>query len=419
MHEAANKMSNRLNKSAYQLGILIKAFGKADKAEQATTAVREVLESSDTNLDTEVFISLLNAWAESSRPDSVDQAFSIFRIMDEHPKCRELGIRPTTGAFCALLGCLANSNRKDAGQRAEMILNDFEQRHKAGDDSLRPNERAFTLAIEACLQAEDHERVNALLTRMEKSDIIISRKTYISILKYWSAFGSSAAAEYAERILLHMKHLAAAKGPLLTPDVYAYTLTLDAWTKSGDPSSYERIWKIYKQMIEENVEPNLVTFNSLIRHFSLSNDRQLVQRADSVLTSMENSKRPKIQPDQGHYYPVIKGYLSLGDADSATRVFVRSIQTYIKTKNPEAKPNSIIIDVVMQGWIKHDDLARGTALLDKMQELHEAKLLPDGPDERAYQTLLWAWKRSKLPEKRENIAKLEKRVAAFKRVGES
>ena len=407
-------MSNRLQRSAVQLSILIKAYGIADEADRATDVLKGVLESSDAALDAHVFITLINTWAESSQPDAIDQAAAVLRLMEEHPKCRELGIRPTTVAYCALLKCIAKSNRKDAGKKAEGILNEMEQRYQEGDEGVKPNELVFNLAIKANLQTDDLDSVDALLARMEKSGTKPSRRTYNNILEHWNAVGTVAAAEWAEQVLSHMKHMATTKSPNLSPDCYSYSIAMNTWSKSGDPSSSERMWKIYEQMLAENVEPNVVTYTTLIRHLSSSQKRELLQRADSLLTGMENSKHPDNKADHRQYAPVIKGWLSIGNADQATRVLVRSIKAYANSKNLDAKPNVVMIDMVIQGWIKNGDLVRATVLLDKMQELHDANILPEGPDERTYQTLLSAWNNSLHPKKEENMAKLNEKIAALR-----
>jgi len=204
-----------------------------------------------------------------------------------------------------------------------------------------------------------------------------------------------------------MKQLAKNKNPGLKPGVYSYDIVMNAWAKSDHSESGERMWRLYEQMRENNVEPTIVTFNTLITFLAKSKEREVLQRADSLLQSMEESKHSDIQPDYRHFVPVIKGWLSIGDVDGATRVLFRQVQTYIDSKNAAAEPNAPIIDMVMQGWIKAGDLDRATSLIAKVQELKDSNVLPDGPDSRTYSSLLRAWVRSMHLEKDVNIQKLK------------
>ena len=164
-------------------------------------------------------------------------------------------------------------------------------------------------------------------------------------------------------------------------------------------------------MKEDNVEPNVVTFNTLITFFAKSKERKVLERADSLLQYMEKSERADLRPDHRQYMPVIKGWLSFGDSNNASRVLIRQVQQYIDTQRPGTAPNAIIMNMVMQGWIKVGDLDRATSLIAKMQELKDADLLPEGPNSRTYENLHDAWRRSTHPAKSANMQKLRDRLA--------
>ena len=140
--------------------ILIQSLGKADKA---TAILKSVLADSLGNPDIITFPTLINAWAETSLPDAVNQAFAVLRLLNEHPKYIELGIRPDTFTFSALLKCFSKSNSKTAGKKAVKIADEMDCRYKAGNKNVKPDDISFTLASKTCLRAGGAERAEALL----------------------------------------------------------------------------------------------------------------------------------------------------------------------------------------------------------------------------------------------------------------
>jgi pentatricopeptide repeat protein len=279
---------------------------------------------------------------------------------------------------------------------------------------VKPNVIVYSLAIKLCLQAEDTESAQTLMDRMEKSGTPPNVRTYSAILNHWSKAGTPEAAERAEQILMHMKQLAKTKNPGLKPGVFSFNIAMNAWAKSGHSESGQRMWRLYEEMKAEKIEPDFVTYTTLITFFSKSKERKMIQQADFLLQCVEKSKRPDLQPDYRHYVPVIKGWLSIGDVHNATGVLQRSVNKYLDTKGTEVAPNAIIIDVVMQGWIKAGNLQQATALVENMQDLRDNKKLPEGPDLRSYTVLLEAWKKSKHPESATHFQKIESEIKTLR-----
>jgi hypothetical protein len=204
-----------------------------------------------------------------------------------------------------------------------------------------------------------------------------------------------------------MKQSAKTNSAFVRPDVFCYTIVINAWANSGDSNAYTRIWRLYEQMEEDNVEPNIVTYTTLLTFLTKFKEREMVQRSDWLLQCMEESERSDIQPDYWQYVPVIDGYLSLGDVNNAMQIFMRFAMARSSVIDPAAKPNLIFMETMMQEWIKAGDLNRVTPLVSKMQELKDVKLLPEGPNSQTYKSLLDAWKRSQRPEKDDVIERIE------------
>jgi pentatricopeptide repeat protein len=398
---------------AVKYRVLFKAYAMSNRADRATELFHRMLQESRVAPDVGLFNSLISAWAESSQPDAVEQAFEIMRLMQENEKCLELGVRPDVKTFSALLKCLVASRRSDAGKRAENILDDMESRSRAGDPYMKPSEVVYNLAVKACFQAGDLERAEAVMKRMVQSGTPPDIRTYSDILQHYSQIGTPAAAERAEQILAYMNDLAKSN-PSLQPNAFSYNIVLAAWARSGDPNAANRIWKIYEQMTTDQIDLTTATYNTLISFLAKSRKLEDVQRADLLLQTMENINRTGILPDYRHFLPVMKGFANMSDPESATRILIRNVEAYIKGKNDEAKPIPPHFHLAVTAWIRYGNLEKATSVLEKMQELCDANRLPEGPAMRTYQTLLAAWMKSTHPKKDLYTTKL---IAMMDRIG--
>jgi pentatricopeptide repeat protein len=403
---------NMENPGVVEYGVLIKAYGNAGKFNRATEVLQQLLLESRVPPVVDLFTSLIDAWADSSQPDAAEQAFAIMRMMEEDEKCVELGVRPNVVTFSALLKCLAASTSSDACIKAEAVLDDMEGRYCAGDTRAKPNQISYTLAMKACFRAGDLARADAIMRRMEASDTPPDLRTYSGILQHYSQLGTPATAERTEQILAYMKELAKTN-PLLQPNVFAYTIVLNAWAGSGDPNATNRMWKVYEQIKSDGVQMDTVFYDSLLNYLSKSRKRVALQRAVLLLQEMENGKRSDLLPNSRQYTAVINGFINAGDMENATLVLLRSVEAYVNSKNDGAKPFPSTFHLLTMAWIKSGNLVKATLLLEKMQELHETKRLPMGPDLGTFYTLLSCWGQSSHPKKDLYKTKMESKIAAL------
>ena len=111
---------------------------------------------------------------------------------------------------------------------------------------------------------------------------------------------------------------------------------------------------------------------------------------------------------------MLSGWLKVGCVDRATRVLIRRVDAYIHRKLPVGERLSLAIRLVVTSLAESEELVPATTLLHKMQELYLSGKLPEGPDQRAYHTVLNAWRMSNHAQKQKHIAKLESTILDFK-----
>lgn len=382
---------------AVKYGLLIKAYGKCDKADRAAEVLQKLLQDDHVEPNVEVFNSLLNAWAESTLPEAPERAFDVMRLMEHGEKCMKLGLRPDVIAYNTLLKCLAETKSSDTCLKVEAILDLMERRFNAGDKRAKPNAISYNTAIKACFRAGEPERADAMLKRMEKSDTPPNIRTYNDSLHQYSQLCTQGAAIKSEQILAEMRDLADFT-PSLKPDVFSYSLVLNAWARLGTANAAERMWLVYEQMKSENVKPDIVIYTSLITSLAKSIQTDHVDRAASLLRTLEDSKQRDLRPDYRQYLPVIKGFVNVGDPENATQVLFRFIEAYDDCKTGQDRPVHSVFHLLTVAWVESGDLVGATSFLEKIQAMRDTKRIPRGPDLTTYHYLLAAWNASKHPE---------------------
>ena len=297
--------------SQITMSLMMKSYGKHDRAAEATEELMKLLSTespSRSRPDSSTFVTVINAWAESSQSDAVEQAWTVFRLMEQQPN-----IAVDVKVFGALLKCIGHSNRATAGADAEQLLEDMRRRN------IPPNVIIYNQAIAACYSAHDLSRAERLVTQMEESPHLPSPdvRTYTESLQYFAKRGTVASAERCEAILRHLHALSSSgekSSSSLKPNAYTYSIVIAAWARVSPAGSSltdlqvpHRMWNLYQQMVEEaGIECDAVTFHQLISYLSKSFEQvQNLERAEELLKSME--QQPNVQPDALNYFAVMQG----------------------------------------------------------------------------------------------------------------
>lgn len=313
-----------------------------------------------------------------------------------------------------MLKCLSKSDSPEAGNRAVRILDEMERRYLQGDKDVKPKTVTYGMVVKSCMQSKNYDLAEKIVDRMEKTDTPPNIRIYTEcFINYWSkkSCDNPEAALRAEGILERLREASKPKDhdPNLVPNVYSYNSVMAAWARSGSPMAAERMWDIYRKMTRrDKIQPDNVTFNTLIAFYTKSNERSLVQRAESLLQIMETSANPLVKPDHRHYEPIMDGWLQLGEPTSARRILGFRINSFVASKNNGAKPIPKNYDLVMHAFLKAGNVHEATMFINKIQSLKDENLLPDGPCLHTYEALLAAWKDfPNHPSTERNIAKIE------------
>jgi hypothetical protein len=403
--EKTETIHQRFQLNPVHTAIMLKCYGKTDPR-RATAMLEETLDNPSSLISIKYFHSVMNAWAESGLPDSYTNVTALFNLMQHHPRCVDVGIRPKALTFGIVLKSLAASGMKERKTMAISLLDEMERRHRLGEKDVAPNVICYALAIKSC--AEDMSASTGLLERMKQNHVPLHARVYNEMLLHWSKIGTEDAIEKAETILHEMWDISKRQSQC-RPDVYSYNLVLSAIRKVKSPKNYRKAWNLYEEMLKRGVEANMYIYTCLVTHLSSFFHEEAAEMADQILRTMEDSRHPNINPDYRHYSSVVRGWLDVDNPEKATKVLMRSVDTHSNGRRSRwtAAPDAPTIDRVVQGWIHFGDLERASILVEDLRELKRSGLIPSGPSDKTIRSLVDAWERSNNPEKIQFIKKLQ------------
>jgi pentatricopeptide repeat protein len=389
--------------TAVQYGSFMWALGKAQRPAKAEQVLKDMLQDERVVPDIAAFNILINAWAESSAPDAIERAFRVLQWIQENPRCVAAGIAPNEITYNSLLKCLASS--KDSAAQAEAVLNEMEGCIQ--DRQLKPDAISYTMAIQACLKANDTSRAEALLQRMEKSDTPPNTITYNILLHYCSQLATPASAERGAQLLEYMSELG---HPAAAPDVRSYHLVMIAWAQSQHPQASQRLWALYKSLLKpplkEALGPvNMECYITLLNYFSKSKSVADLQRCMTLLYAMEQSELSTVQPDFWHYDVTLSLALDMVQLEMAAQVLRMSVEASLRQKG--RKPRGFMFHRLVTECIRYGDLQVATRCLLGMKELMDLHQRYFGLDLSTVQELIRAWGRSGYPDTVEHVQKLD------------
>lgn len=293
--------------------------------------------------------------AKSGKKDSVRKAHYMLLNMES-----QFGISPDATSFNLVLDAFAKSRDLQGGKKAKSLLNQMEKLYENGNADVRPDSFSYSTVIDAISATNDSGKL-------------------------------------AEDILSRMKQLYQTYGGN-KPTTVVYNSVMNAYSTLGDVESVSRTKEILKYMEEsgdEDVLPNIITYNTLLKAFSYARE-DFTQEAEDLLIRLEALHKggdSNIVPDVISYTSVISCYARSDvpcKATIALKILEKMIDSY-NAGNTRAKPtifafnaclNSCAFTFEQREKVNAFSVAVSTLVL--LQEYTK-------PDHTTYGTLLKAW----------------------------
>jgi hypothetical protein len=392
-------------------------MSKAERmVEEAETFLQQSLADETSQLNLNMFNVLLLVYSRvsSKRPDAVQRAFNVFRLLQEHPKCREQQLCPDIDSFHSLLSCLFQSNDTQYGQQAKDLLDDVERRHANGESHMKPSDIIYILTIKTNLMSGNVDVAEEVLSKMIQSGVVTEVSFINEILYYWNSVRAGVGCARVSLKTLKDIQRTDCGTSSVPPNATTYYNVMNniffaslKLTNDGNHDWVDDMWNIYQEMKEKSFPLRSSSSAQLVDYIcskANAGNVALMERAMSLMKDIEETEDELSKPDHRHYTSIVKGWLKVGDLSNATSALLRSVEI---TSLDQEKPNQNVISLITDRWIDHGDLEQASLFLEKIRSFHDDKLLPRGPTRGIYERLFNAWDQSAHPEKKKYMTELD------------
>jgi len=416
----------------------VHAYANLGNANQAETILREICVShfsinsrrSSSIRKTKfvpnvnLFNTVLKAYARSKAKNAPERVESILQFMTD-----QTTIQPNVVTYNTIMDCWAKSKRPQSGGKAESFLRKMITIHHYEPDTI-----SYNTVINAYANIGDANRAQHILNRMlytnnndqknHKKDAIINIidddfdvaipssssvqpnvRSFNTVLMAWSKSHEKNAPEMAEAILHSMKK----------QKINNKKSTLSA--ANGNDESLFTIDDDSNISVYYNVQPDVISYNTVINCWSKAQRSDSGKRAEAILREMM-SEEVGVIPDTISYSTVINAYANIGNAERAEQIlnemydnYYNLTKTEINTNqdennndngknlmvsnnhNSNAKPTVESFSTVLKAWSKSkakDAPERATALLERMKDT--TNMIQ--PNMVSYTTVMDCWAKS-------------------------
>ena len=215
----------------------------------------------------------------------------------------------------------------EGNRRAEQILDRFEKDY-IGTDGY--NNFGYNALMNAYARTEDGAtaKVEALFERMQQlasehnnPGLLPDKLSYSSLMLSLTHEGRRG---YADKVDALLKEMEDSPDESVQPDLIAYSVALDAWSKSGEAHAAERARAIPSRMTGP-VRPSTVCFNCLMNIYATEGK---AEEAESVLEMMDRESRagnPRTKPRSTDFATCINAWAK---SDRLSECWERSSQLF-------------------------------------------------------------------------------------------
>jgi len=324
--------------------------------------------------------SVIDAWANSGSAQSATKAQNVLMSMVKlHKSTGDVNVKPDVITLNSVVNAWSKSKVVDSAQRAESVLVFIERIYGNGNEAVRPN-----------------------------------TKTFAAILNAWSKSNDGDAAYRAERILRRMETLYNC-GNDVKPNVFAFTSVIDTFANNAkrDKNAASKAESILEWMInlsgdgqQNEISPNTVTFNAVIKAHAKSKQEGSAQRASNLLDRMrkfDSNGFGHMAPDTITFNAVINAWVNSSESNGFLKAqqTLKLMEDLFATGNVKVQPDTISYNAVLHGFSKCRE--RGSAdkakvLLHQMEKLHQQGNDRVRPNAKSFTSVINAYAKSSEPD---------------------
>lgn len=356
--------------------------------------------STTTLLDIRSYNTVMDAWAKSRAPESVD------KVQDLMKRMMQRKIQPDRIAFTSLMEAYAYSHRED---RLDQIRKIWSRMETHDDPLVRPNAQTLTILLHAysrmaqqmiLYKGEDRVKVNQLADQameflQKQEDRFVKTQdpkdqpevmTYTSAMDVLAKVGSPESAYRAERLWQKIRMFKQEDGEVSGksgPSIYTYTTMISAWARVSGliPEAVDRIADLIDELWEDDdVYLSHRPFAAALRGYARSNFPLKEEPNKAVLAL----KTVKTLRDKGKDNPSLRPTLSIYNAalDCCNKVLAsHQLQSYltIDGSTVQCETTALKIAFAILQTMKVDNITPTSETYAKLL-MCARNLMPPGPE---------------------------------------
>lgn len=306
----------------------------------------------------------------------------------DHRRRKERSLEQRNNPLISLnlnLDALAQSK---AAPRAQELLERIQALYQEGYYEVSPDTVSYNSVLKAWKEEENPDKAYELLQDMLQHQTEDMQVDVISLNTVILAFAKAGEFAQAEDLLRQMQD----RDDLPDPDVITYNSVLYSFCVSDDPTAAIQAENLLREMMASKgkVTADTTSFNTVIFAFSQQVNHKTssaARRAQELLDHMEQlsaAGNANIDPDVYSYTTVIQAWARCGQAAEAHKTLDRMIDRGLE-------PNKYTYTAVLSSLAKSGDPLKAEAILGEMMEAYEDGIFHLKPDTVSFSAVIDGW----------------------------